>query len=1089
MIYTFYSFKGGVGRSMALANVAELMFRLGLRVLLVDFDLEAPGLERFFNVPEALYKPDEVLTKRGIIEMLNSYKELYQLPRPSSLSPNVVEGDNTPAPLPLSIEPLTNFVVPMYTESANGGTLSLIPAGRRDGDEFTNYARQVRSFDWDDLYTNQDGERFFEWFRLEAEQMADVILVDSRTGVSEMSGVCTYQLADIVVMFVAPNQQNLDGTLLMARSLADPQLIEQGRTGRPLSLLFVPSRVEQGEGKQLDAFALEFDKVFGKLIDSEIQFDKNAFVDLKIPYVPYYAFMENVAVRDSDLPSASDLAQAFERLIRVLGQLRGESNPLSKTRGGKKGPVFFVPYRSKGELFIGRDAALKSINQQLLSGRRTVIGQAATLQGLGGTGKTQLAVEYAYRYRDQYPNGVIWLNADQDIDAQLIELSDKAGWVIPTATHKQKIEVALKWLRTTSDCLIIFDNVQSLNSIEPYLPEPQVEPHILVTSRTQQPGLLPIPLDVLNDEESFKLLIQEAGRTPSAHAEVQATNEIVRTLSGLPLAIVMAGAYLSHRNVGWQQYRDLLNQSVRSALPNAFLKSSFTKHEADIHSTLKISESVFAEEPELLDILNILTWSSQTDMGISLLSALMKVQDSVDLTNALGVGVALSFLQKNSETERYAIHRLIQSLRREEIPLAEKRGWVNEICRRLGNWFEERRKDFAELNLFETELAHLNAWQDHAARYSPDQASRLTWLQAYPFYARGHYREAKEYLEKARELINADQENYNELVYRLSEDLNRTNFALGDYRPIVVWGERELTSRMNALGERHPEVVTVLLDLGQAYGGLGDYVRSREYLKKALAISVETLGERHTVTATALNGIGQIHILSGNYKRASEYFERALAIRLELLGERHPDVAVSFDNVARAYRFMGGNKRALEFAEKALAIQFESVGEWHPSTAKSLSNIAMLYGALGSHERAVEYAEKSLLISQKLLGDETPDAAAILALLGNENMALGDHNQAMSYLEKALKMRKEILGELHPNTIASVYDFANALSDLGRRLEANHLISEYWQKIPHDHPEYDRFKAYRQRFLSEALRPGFRQPPTKKKTKSKKRRR
>ena len=88
--------------------------------------------------------------------------------------------------------------------------------------------------------------------------------------------------------------------------------------------------------------------------------------------------------------------------------------------------VFSVPFRQKGDQVIGREAALQAVRKQLTEGRRTAIGQAAAFQGLGGLGKTQLAVEYAYRFKDSYPNGIIWLNADQDIDAQLTELADKS---------------------------------------------------------------------------------------------------------------------------------------------------------------------------------------------------------------------------------------------------------------------------------------------------------------------------------------------------------------------------------------------------------------------------------------------------------------------------------------------------------------------------------------------------------------------------------------------------------------------------------------------------------------------------------------
>lgn len=131
MIYTFYSFKGGVGRSMALANIAELLYNRGLKVLMIDFDLEAPGLERYFGVDNARYKPDEVINKRGVIDLLTSYKDLRSLPLPAvSQSGASTTGEKS---FPYPVEPVTNFIVPIYETSRNGGLLSIMPPGGAPG--------------------------------------------------------------------------------------------------------------------------------------------------------------------------------------------------------------------------------------------------------------------------------------------------------------------------------------------------------------------------------------------------------------------------------------------------------------------------------------------------------------------------------------------------------------------------------------------------------------------------------------------------------------------------------------------------------------------------------------------------------------------------------------------------------------------------------------------------------------------------------------------------------------------------------------------------------------------------------------------
>jgi AAA-like domain/TIR domain/CobQ/CobB/MinD/ParA nucleotide binding domain len=328
MIYTFYSFKGGVGRSMALANVAEMLYRRGLDVLMVDFDLEAPGLERYFNVREAALRPEEVLRRRGLMDMLISYKELRALTGPPQ--PSAADDAACEDAFDCVVEPLTNFVVPVYPKKpSGGGSLRLIPAGRRDGEEFTRYAQRVREFDWNDFYARWDGAKFFEWFVREAAELAPVVLVDSRTGVTEMGGVCVYQLADVVLMFVATNEQNLGGTDSMARSLLNRKLVSEARKGRPLASVFVPSRVENAEKVLLDRFADRFDATFGGL--TPLGKDFKLFKELNVPYVPYFSFMENVAAREPESPSADRLITPFNNIIRAAARVEPEGGPLRQS--------------------------------------------------------------------------------------------------------------------------------------------------------------------------------------------------------------------------------------------------------------------------------------------------------------------------------------------------------------------------------------------------------------------------------------------------------------------------------------------------------------------------------------------------------------------------------------------------------------------------------------------------------------------------------------------------------------------------------------------------------------------------------------
>jgi WD40 repeat protein/tetratricopeptide (TPR) repeat protein/cellulose biosynthesis protein BcsQ len=303
MIFTFYSYKGGVGRSMAMANIGELFYRAGLKVLMVDWDLEAPGLDRFF-----LGDQDRVLNNLGVMDMLLDYKKKM------AQEMQMAEDGDFPFLRP------EKLAIDLYPESSKG-KLYLITAGKRFKDNFQEYSNAVLSFDWHDFYINWEGELYFEWLRRQFEKMADIVLIDSRTGVTEMGGVCTYQFADIVVMFCAPNRQNLDGTYQVATRFKQQDVVEL-REGRPLEILIVPCRVEdRAETERLNEFRKEFIDKFSQFVPDELEGGQDTLWNLRIPQVPYYAFNELVAVREKGKARSEDLITAFRSLGDAMARV------------------------------------------------------------------------------------------------------------------------------------------------------------------------------------------------------------------------------------------------------------------------------------------------------------------------------------------------------------------------------------------------------------------------------------------------------------------------------------------------------------------------------------------------------------------------------------------------------------------------------------------------------------------------------------------------------------------------------------------------------------------------------------------------
>ena len=210
-VITFYSYKGGVGRSFALVNVAAILAEWGARVLVVDWDIEAPGLNHYFASPYTKKM------KAGVLDFLSDCQE--GAPRPLSSYTSTVQLSDI------------------------AGHLEIMPAASSNG---TDYTTQVQALDWEKLYNHHNLGEHLEALRSEWLQSFDVVLIDSRTGVTDFSGLTTAQLPDILAFMFTANEQSLTGCAsIVTRAM-------EARRGLPLDRpallpLPIPSRFEQRE--------------------------------------------------------------------------------------------------------------------------------------------------------------------------------------------------------------------------------------------------------------------------------------------------------------------------------------------------------------------------------------------------------------------------------------------------------------------------------------------------------------------------------------------------------------------------------------------------------------------------------------------------------------------------------------------------------------------------------------------------------------------------------------------------------------------------------------------------------------------------
>jgi cellulose biosynthesis protein BcsQ len=299
-VITFYSYKGGTGRSMLLANVAWLLACSGERVLAVDWDLEGPGLHRYFS-PFLLDK--EMIDTDGVIDFVIDFTVATRTLADNSRS---IDRDWI-APY----ADITRYATPLQWDFPFDGRLDFVGAGRQG----TSYSTRVTGFEWQRFYEQLGGGAFIDEARRIVRQRYDYVVIDSRTGVSDTSGICTVQLPDVLVVCFTLNNQSIDGAAAAAKSVSSQRKDD-------LRIFPVPTRIENAEKDKRDLRREMAMRAFGTLLEGTSESERMAYWDdVGVLYEPFYAYEELLATFRDEPGSAHTILNSAERLAhRISGE-------------------------------------------------------------------------------------------------------------------------------------------------------------------------------------------------------------------------------------------------------------------------------------------------------------------------------------------------------------------------------------------------------------------------------------------------------------------------------------------------------------------------------------------------------------------------------------------------------------------------------------------------------------------------------------------------------------------------------------------------------------------------------------------------
>ena len=532
-------------------------------------------------------------------------------------------------------------------------------------------------------------------------------------------------------------------------------------------------------------------------------------------------------------------------------------------------PIWNVPY-PHSPFFIGRDTLLTQLYDILHDEKAAALTQA--ISGLGGIGKTQLAVEYAYRNRDKY-QAIFWttattyetLFADFVALAELLDLPEKDAQDQTITVH-----TVIHWLESHSQWLLIIDNADDLELTRDFLPTGG-KGHIILTTRSQETGAVAQALEVpkLAPDDEAVLLLHRAKIIPLDASLADASEEnqsdaraIAHLLDGLPLAIDQAGAYIEKMQCSLADYRGRYQQARASLLKER--GRLFSVHPESVTTTFSLSfQKVQQVNPAAADLLRFFAFLSPEAIPIDLcsegapeLGKLLKhtATNPQRLDEALSILYSYSLVRRDAPTNTLYIHRLVQAVLQDEMSMGTQHQWAERTVRAVNRTFPS---------------AEVETWQ-RCRQLIPQAIMCMTlidqWHMSFP---------------EATRLLN-------QAGYYLYEHAQYT-----EAEPLY---QRALAIREKMLGAEHLLTASSLNNLAALYESQGKYEQAEPLYQRALAICEKELGADHPDTATSLNNLARLYHTQGKYEQAEPLFQRALAIREKRLGTDHPNTRIVQEN-------------------------------------------------------------------------------------------------------------------------------------------------------------------------------------------------
>ncbi|KAJ5389767.1 uncharacterized protein N7496_000835 [Penicillium cataractarum] len=700
------------------------------------------------------------------------------------------------------------------------------------------------------------------------------------------------------------------------------------------------------------------------------------------------------------------------------------------------------------ENFVGRQGELDQL-WQYLRPTDSQSRKVAIIHGLGGMGKTQLAIRFARDHRDDF-TAVFWLSGKdrgtllQSLSSILPRLPGQshADGAMNDEEVEQRARDVLKWLAIegNSRWLIIFDNIDQYSpfnspigdayDIAEFFPGAD-HGSILITSRLQ--GLTELgksfPIHRLDSKDAIQLLLQSS-RLPMEHTakELESNPDTVALasrLDGLPLAIVIAGAFMRETGTSITEYL----QYYQASWSDLQLQSNPERQyqQGNMLQTWMISyREIQRRDANAAELLLFLARFDNRDIWFELIKSSCHssnlptwLERSISSGIAFKIGVkaliGFSLLEIKEQEGGYAMHPVVQD------------------------------------------------WCIHLA--SADETVNSILLNELALVSVGY------------NVPSVSVRNYSELQQRLMPHANYVRHRDCPGHDVAVWGafsglgglysdqgklqeaeemyHRALAGKEKALGPDHSSTLSTVNSLGNLYSNQGKLREAEEMYQRALEGWEKALVPDNTSTLNTVNNLGSLYSDQGKLQEAEEMYHRALAGKEKALGPDHTSTLSTVNNLGNLYKDQGKLRQAEEMYQRALAGRENALGPDHTSTLDTVNNLGTLYKDQGKLQEAEEMYHRALAGYENALG---PDHTSTLDTVNNLGILYKDQGklrQAEEMYQRALAGRENALGPDHTSTLDTVNNLGILYKDQGKLQEAEEMyhraLAGYENALGPDH--------------------------------------